>query len=212
MKRIDIRVKMLDYIRDFINEKEYPPAIEDIRRDLCVSSKSVVVKYLELLEQQGLIKRDKKTSRSIKITDMGRNDRMVPLLGTIAAGEPIPVPGEDSWQNRALEMVEVPGEYLKAGSRVYALNVKGKSMIDALIDDGDVVILEATSTADDGEMVAVWLTDRQRTTLKKIYREADRVRLQPANRNMKPIYVDARNLQVQGRVVAVMRKYHTEPP
>ena len=91
--------------------------------------------------------------------------------------------------------------------RAYALRVKGTSMIDAFVDDGDIVVLEATRTADDGEMVAAWLTERQEATLKKLYREPGRIRLQPANRSMTPIYADPDQIEVQGRVIGVLRKY-----
>jgi repressor LexA len=91
-------------------------------------------------------------------------------------------------------------------SNIYALKVKGASMVDALIDDGDIVVMEAVPTAENGQMVAVWLKDEQEVTLKKIYREPGRIRLQPANKQMKPIYVKPQNIEVQGKVVAVLRK------
>ncbi len=136
-----------------------------------------------------------------------RKARAVPLLGTIAAGQPIPVPTEETWHTIAQETVEVPAEMLPRQIRAYALRVKGTSMIDAFVDDGDIVVLEATRTADDGEMVAAWLTERQEATLKKLYREPGRIRLQPANRSMAPIYADPDQIEVQGRVIGVLRKY-----
>jgi len=106
----------------------------------------------------------------------------------------------------AQETVEVPADLLPSNIRAFALRVQGTSMIDALVDDGDIVILEATPTAENGQMVAAWLKDRQETTLKKIYYEPNRIRLQPANKSMAPIYVDPGNLLVQGRVIAVLRR------
>jgi len=131
----------------------------------------------------------------------------VPVLGTIAAGQPIPVPTEETWHTIVHETVEVPAEMLPRGVQAYALRVQGDSMIDALVDDGDVVVLEATRTTEDGEMVAAWLTARQEATLKRLYREPGRIRLQPANRSVAPIYVDPDEVQVQGRVIGVLRIY-----
>jgi repressor LexA len=109
------------------------------------------------------------------------------------------------------ETVEVPAEMLPRRTRAYALRVEGKSMTDALVDDGDIVVLEATPVAENGQMVAAWLTDREEATLKKIYYEPERIRLQPANENMEPIYVDPDEIQVQGRVLAVLRKIEETP-
>jgi len=130
----------------------------------------------------------------------------VPLLGTIAAGEPIPVPCSDTWTAVPEERIEVPAGLLRGKENVYALRVKGTSMIDALVDDGDVVILEQASGTEDGQMVAAWLTDREETTLKRLYREPGRIRLQPANQAMAPIYVSPDGIEVQGRVIAVLRR------
>jgi repressor LexA len=130
----------------------------------------------------------------------------VPLLGAIAAGKPIPVPGLDTWTTPPEETLKVAADMIGNKSNVYALKVKGTSMVDALIDDGDIVVMEAVPTAENGQMVAVWLKDEQEVTLKKIYREPERIRLQPANKQMKPIYVKPQNIEVQGKVVAVLRR------
>ena len=126
----------------------------------------------------------------------------MPLCGEIAAGKPIPVP---SAENRVAETVEVPQDLLRNFEGVYALKVRGISMIDALINDGDIVIMRPNVAVEDGDMVAAWLTDREEATLKKLYREKDRIRLQPANSAMLPIYVDPDKVLVQGKVVAVWR-------
>jgi repressor LexA len=129
----------------------------------------------------------------------------VPLLGYIAAGEPIPVPDSDTWQKEAAEALDLTDELI-TGKEVYALKVKGLSMVDALIDDGDIVLMEAAQTADDGDMVAVWLKDKQEVTLKRLFREKEMIRLQPSNASMKPLYVNPQNIEVQGKVVGVIRK------
>ena len=206
MRRSYDRSKILDFIRRFVEDKNRAPTIGEIQKALDISSKSVVDRHLKALEREGYIKREAQVTRGIEVTGLGRRGRAVPLLGIIAAGEPIPVPTQDSWHSAALDWVDVPTKFLRSGVEAYALQVEGTSMIDALVDDGDIVVMEATSTADDGQMVAAWLTDREEATLKRLYREPGRIRLQPANQRMKPIYVDPDNIEVQGRVIAVLRK------
>jgi repressor LexA len=115
------------------------------------------------------------------------------------------VPSSETWEVEPLEILELTDELTQGKKDVYALKVKGLSMIDALIDDGDIVLMQAANTADDGEMVAVWLKDEQEVTLKKIFHERDKIRLQPANSQMRPIYVDPNNAEVQGKVIGVIR-------
>ena len=210
MKIYTTRWRIVEFIRNFMEQKGYAPTMDEIQTALGLSSKSVVDYHLKVLEKEGIITREPDIARGIQVSGVGKRARAVPLLGIIAAGEPIPVPTEDTWHSVAHETVEVPAEMLPRQVRAYALQVKGTSMIDALVDDGDVVVLEATRTAEDGEMVAAWLTERQEATLKKLYREPGRIRLQPANRSMAPIYVDPDKVQVQGRVIAVLRKYFVE--
>ena len=193
--------KILDFLRRFIRDKNYPPSIRDIQEECRISSTSVVDYNLKALERMGYIHRDREVSRAIELLDgSGRRPRTlsVPLVGQIAAGQPIPVP-EDSVDYS--ETVEVTEEMTRGKESVYALRVKGTSMIDALVNDGDIIIMEQASSAESGEMVAVWLKREQEATLKKFYREADRVRLQPANEAMAPIYTDADNLEIQGKVL-----------
>jgi len=206
MNSLDKRTRILEFIKRFISERGYAPTIGEIQKACSISSKSVVEYHLRALEREGHIRRDAEVTRSIEVSGMGRRAWAIPLLGTIAAGQPIPVPTEDTWHSVAQDMVDVPADMLPAGAQAYALKVKGTSMIDALVDDGDIVILQATSTADDGEMVAVWLTDREEATLKRLYRERGRIRLQPANQSMSPIYVDPDKVQIQGKVIGVLRK------
>jgi repressor LexA len=202
--------KILDFLHRFIREKDYPPSIRDIQLGCGISSTSVVDYNLKALERLGFIRRDREVSRAIEMLDgSGRRRRTVPvpIIGTIAAGQPIPVPGADTWSNIDYSnAIEVTEDLTKGKDNVYALRVKGTSMIDALVNDGDIVILEATKSADDGDMIAAWLKDEEEATLKKIYVEDGKVRLQPANVTMQPIYTDAGNVEVQGRVLATISR------
>jgi repressor LexA len=196
---------ILRFIRDFLREKDYPPSIRDIQEGCDISSTSVVDYNLKALERMGYIRRDREVSRAIELLERGSRRprlRSVPVIGLIAAGQPIPVPSADTWAQADYEdAIEVTEEMTGGRENVFALRVKGTSMIDALVNDGDLVLMEATQSADNGDMVAVWLKDRQETTLKKIYFEDSRVRLQPANVTMEPIYTDADNVEIQGRVL-----------
>jgi repressor LexA len=189
------------FIRDFIREHDYPPSIRDIQDGCGISSTSVVDYNLKALERQGVIRRDREVSRAIEL--VGRKRMVsVPVVGQIAAGQPIPVPSADTWRAQDFEEeIEVTDQMTRGRDNVFALRVKGTSMIDALVNDGDLVLMEQTSAWDNGDMVAVWLKDREETTLKKIYNEGSRIRLQPANATMDPIYVDPAEVEVQGKVL-----------
>ncbi len=197
------RERIYSFIRKFYREHDYAPTVRDILRGCRLSSTAVVQHHLNVLEKEGRIQRDPEVFRSIRLTDKPGISG-VPLLGTIAAGEPIPVPTSETWTNQALEMLEMPEE-LTQGKQLYALKVKGLSMIDALIDDGDTVLMEPVKTAENGDMVAVWLNDEQEVTLKRFYREGEMVCLRPANRLMEPIYQRPENVEIQGKVAAVVR-------
>jgi len=212
MKIYTTRWRVVEFIRNFVEQKGYAPTIEEIRKGLDISSKSVVEYHLKALEREGVITRDADVARSIDVSGVGKRAREVPLLGTIAAGQSIPVPTEETWHMIAQETVDVPADMLPRNIQAFALRVKGTSMIDAFVDDGDIVVLEATRAAEDGEMVAAWLTERQEATLKKLYREPGRIRLQPANRRMRPIYVDPDQIEVQGRIIGVLRRYSQGAP
>lgn len=202
--------QILDFIRRFGKEQGFPPAIRDIAAGCRVSSTSVVAYNLDILEKQGYIKRHHDVSRGIELAGRDNAERpefQVPLIGLIAAGTPIPVPTPDSWNVTASSDTVPVLEDLILGHRdVYALKVKGTSMIDALISDGDIILLEHTNTVENGETAAVWLKAEKEATLKKVYQEGDRVRLQPANSTMKPIYTSPDNVEIQGRLIAVIRK------
>jgi repressor LexA len=200
----ETRQRILKFIRDFFEDRGYAPTVRDILKGCNISSTAVVQHHLNILEREGHIHRDPEVFRSIQLLDR-KNTIRVPLLGHIAAGEPIPVPDSETWKSEAVETLELT-EDLVQGKEVYALRVKGLSMIDALIDDGDVVLMEPANTADDGDMVAAWIKDKQEVTLKRLFREQQTIRLQPSNSQMKPLYVNPNNMEVQGKIVGVIRK------
>ncbi len=196
------------FLQEFIDAHDYPPSIRDIQNGCDISSTSVVDYNLKRLEEKGFIRRDREVSRGIELLggSGGRRRRTVavPVLGKIAAGIPIPTPPEGAEADPYAETIELTEEQT-GGKNVFALRVEGNSMIDALINDGDIVVLEAVQSCDDGEMVAVWLKSENETTLKKFFHEGERIRLQPMNSTMEPIYTDPDNIEVQGRVVTAIR-------
>ena len=202
--------QILSFMRRFREGKDYPPTVRDILRGCGISSTSVVDYNLKILEREGYIRRDREVSRGIEMLDKTQRRMVrVPLIGYIAAGEPVPVPTSDTWEAEPLDTVDVSRELVRGKEKVYALKVKGTSMIDALINDGDIVLMQQANTAENGEMVAAWLKKDGETTLKKLYRERNRIRLQPANVQMKPIYADPKNVEVQGKVIGVIRQLST---
>lgn len=200
----ETRQRILEFIRGFVEERGYAPTVRDILKGCNLSSTAVVQHHLNVLDREGHIDRDPKVFRSIQLSDR-KSLVHVPFLGTIAAGEPIPVPGSDTWRSEAEDTIELTDE-ITQGKQVYALKVRGLSMIDALIDDGDTVLMQPANSADNGDMVAVWLKDKQEVTLKRLFHERNRIRLQPANSQMKPIIADPENVEVQGKVIGVIRK------
>lgn len=204
--------KILNYIQEFMQKNGYPPAIRDIQNDLNISSTSVVAYNLKALQDKGKISRDGKVSRGITLPNMlpmsgqvGASTHRVPLLGVITAGSPLPDP--EQVDVASAEKIEVPADIAPPEKLrdVYALRVRGQSMIDALIDDGDIVLMRRQETAENGQMVAAMIVDENAVTLKKFYLEDNRVRLQPANSTMEPIYTSPDNVRIQGRVVGVLR-------
>jgi repressor LexA len=192
--------EILDYLQDFIHQHGYAPSLEEIGRRFGLSSLATVHKHLTNLQEKGFIKRAWNRSRSVEMIPTNTNGRSIdlPLLGYVAAGLPIEAIATS-------ETIAVP-EDLVGRRDTYVLRVKGNSMIDEQICDGDLVIVEDRKTAQNGEMVVALLSGSD-VTLKKLYRENGRVRLQPANPTMQPIFADADQVQVQGVVVGVMRKY-----
>lgn len=203
--------KILDFVEAFVRENNYPPTIREIGEAVGISSTSVVNYNLNILEKAGYITRNKVVSRGLKLVNRPTASRAkddiirIPLLGRIAAGEPIPIPSGDL-PSFGYETIELTRGIIGKEEGLYALQVKGNSMIDALIHDGDIVIMRHQEEAANGELVAVWLKDQEETTLKRFYLEGDRVRLQPANPTMEPIYVHPANVKIQGKVVLVIRQ------
>ena len=190
--------KILQFIKSFALDNGYPPTIREIGEAADISSTSVVNYNLNILQREGYLTRDRTVSRGIRLSEgleglhAWADVIHVPLLGRIAAGAPIPVP-EDGF---AGETIELTRAIVPDSGHVYALQVRGNSMIDAFINDGDVVVMRHQQTAENGDMVAAWLVNEEETTLKRYYHEGDRVRLQPENSQMQPIYVAPDNLQI----------------
>lgn len=211
MKKLSDRQQaILDYIAAFLDQNDYPPTIRDIKNELGISSTSVVDYNLKVLEDRDLIRRNRNISRGIelvgRVPQRASNTVSVNIVGQIAAGLPIEVPDVFS-PDDVLGSVQVSQDIApRDGEGLFALRVKGLSMIDALINDGDIVVLRAQNTCENGETVAVWLDSERETTLKKFYVEGDQVRLQPANVTMDPIYTPAGNVRVQGKLVSVVRQ------
>ena len=209
--------RILMVIRDFTAEYGYPPTIRQIGEAVGISSTSVVSYNLSVLQRKGYLTRDRDVSRGLRLVEDQDTEDLaaravglavaVPILGAIAAGEPIPIPDGDFSQIDA-DTLSLSTDIVPDAEGVYALEVRGTSMIDALINDGDIVIMRHQQTAENGDMVAAWLKDEKATTLKHIYWERDRalVRLQPANPLMDPIYVHPGDLEIQGKVIGVIRR------
>jgi len=201
---------IIDFIRSFLVDRGYPPSIRDILGGCGISSTSVVNYNLTILEREGYIRRHRSVSRGIELIDRSSDLGycfQVPIIGQIAAGEPIPVPAPDTWDVTAsAETLEVGGDLIRGREGVYALKVKGWSMVDALINDGDTILMQYVNVVENGEMAAIWLKAEKEATLKKFYGEPGRIRLQPANSHMQPIYAEPDNVEIQGRVIAVIRQ------
>ncbi len=213
--------KILKFLEKFQTENGYPPSIREIGENTDISSTSVVNYYLNQLEEMHYIERESNVSRGIrlvrniegklinaaqKITEMFS----VPVVGRIVAGEPVPVPASDFNYFDQEDAVDIARSLLPLRQKtdnLFALQVQGDSMIDAMVNDGDIVIMQPITQAENGEMVAVWLSDRDETTLKYFFAEDGRIRLQPANPLMKPIIIeDPATVSVQGKVVLVIRR------
>ena len=211
MTLTDRQQSILDFIRSFSVKTQYPPTIREIGKAVNISSTSVVNYNLNVLEKQGFIARDKTISRGIKLVQdtpetLPIETVRIPVLGRIAAGEPMPVPGSD-FAILGDEVIELTRELLPLdNTNVFALQVRGNSMVDAMIGDGDIVVMQQHQKADNGDLVAVWLKDREETTLKRFFLEIGKVRLQPANPTMQPIFADPKNVEIQGKVVLVIRR------
>jgi repressor LexA len=203
--------RILEFVNAYIEASGYPPSIREIGQAVGIGSTSVVAYNLRRLEEAGYLRRDREVSRGLRLARTagvteGRSGLVrVPLLGRIVAGAPIPVPGSD-FRLMGDEAVELSRAILGDPEGLYALQVEGDSMIDALIHDGDIVIMRHQPRVENGEMAAIWLKDAEEVTLKRFYQEpSGRVRLQPANPTMQPLYLDPRQIEIQGKVMMVIR-------
>ncbi len=203
--------RILKFIKKYTDTNGYPPTVREIGEGANISSTSLVSYYLKALEEKGLIVREPSVSRGIRVPDptagkrssSDRDTVAIPYLGFIGASTPRLM--LDTLEDETVEVSRSLLDY--APEELFALHVEGTSMIDALINDGDLVILRQQEQVENGQMAAVWINNSPgETTLKKVYYEGQRVRLQPANPLMAPIYVPANQVQVQGKVVMVIRQ------
>ena len=205
--------KILVFVGHYSDEHGYPPTIREIGEAADISSTSVVNYHLKALQEKGYLERDSSISRGMRLTKqamaylgMSLSDSVsIPMLGRIVAGEPIPLLDSDASAFEG-EWIALTRDLLRDEEGIYALQVTGNSMVDALVNDGDIVIMKRPTDVRDGDMVAAWLRNEQETTLNRFYREGDQVRLQPANPTMAPIYTPASNVDIQGKVVLVVRE------
>jgi repressor LexA len=203
----DRQRRIMIFIREYLEEHNYPPTIREIGQAVGISSTSVVKYNLERLVEKGLIERSGEVSRGLRLKD-GPSlvpNIAIPKLGVISAGAPIAAYGqqEDPFSGETLTL---PQDLVPGSGDLYTLQVKGDSMIDALVHDGDWVVIQHRTTAQPREMVVAWIKDREETTLKYYYPEGTQVRLQPANPAYQPIYVPTDQLEIQGKVVAIVRQ------
>ena len=204
--------KILDFVDAYVTKHSYPPSIREIGEAAGISSTSVVTYYLKQLTEMGKIERDEKNSRALRLSHPTSRDLVkIPILGPVAAGLPIPVPDAGAtFIADEINGVDVARSLLperEKGASLFALEVQGNSMVDAMINDGDIVILKSTIEARNGDMVAIWLPNRDETTLKYYFKEKERYRLQPANPTMQPIYINKDEpLEIKGKVMMVIRK------
>jgi repressor LexA len=208
-KLSDRQREIITFIREFSYEKGYPPTIREIGQRAGISSTSVVNYNLNKLEKDGYLTRDLKVSRGVRLVEgpgsKSQGDLVnIPLAGYIFASTPVMV--GDTPQTASDEVISLTRDIVRDTGDLFALRVKGDSMIDAMVNDGDIVVMKRADRARNGEMVAVWLTDRNETTLKHFYLEGSKVRLQPANPTIQPIMVDSSKVQIQGKVVLVLRQ------
>ena len=197
---------ILNFIETYIEEFGYPPSIRDIQNNCDISSTSVVKYNLDRLQEKGLMNRDSEISRSISLTNSEKSQTIkVPVLGTITAGQPFPMVEDSRWDVDELESIDLPDNFSYIEDKIFALKVSGYSMVDALIGDGDTIILEKTNKALNGEMVAAKINSENETTLKKIFIEGNNTRLQPENPLMDSMYFPSKDVSILGKVVAVWR-------
>ena len=190
--------QILDFLKIYSRQNGYPPSLKEIAKHFRLKSVATTHEHLQNLQKKGYLKREENQPRSAIIYNNRSNNPIeIPLMGIIPAGGPIEA-------IRNPEPIEVPRSMLSKGVNHYALRVSGKSMIEEGISDGDIVIVREQATVENGEKAVAYLPDKDAVTLKKIYREKNRIKLVPANKTMKPFY--EKNVEVQGKVVGVLRK------
>lgn len=199
-QRRDFRSEVLGFLHSYVAENGYPPTFDEIKQSVGLSSKSHVRYYLDALVQDGLIERMPRTPRGLRLVGLSPGTFEVEVEGYIAAGQPLGLA-----DGLGIEL-ELTPDIADPRKDLFALEVQGNSMVDDLVGDGDILVVERQQQALRGQMAVVHLLDRNEATLKRFYPEGRRVRLQPAHPTMEPIYVDAQDVQVQGRVVAVIRR------
>ncbi len=191
--------QILDYIRSYARKRGYAPSLEDTKKHFHLSSVATVHQHIEALRHKGYLKKQANQPRGIELYRPKPKENLVqiPLLGTIAAGEPIEAIDDP-------ETITVARKQLSSSGRHFALRVKGNSMIEEGIFDRDVVIVREQPTAENGETV-VAIIDENEATLKKLFRKRNRIRLQPANPSMQPLY--PREVKIRGKVISVIRNF-----
>ena len=205
------QIKILDFIKRFMAKNQFPPTVRDIQKACEISSTSVVDYNLHILQRRGTIRRLPEVSRGIELLGEHaaglKNAIKVPIYGNVAAGEPLHIPSAASRHEDEFEFIQVPVEMVNGHSNTYALKVKGDSMIDAFITDGDYVILDRTINPESGDMVAAEIKSEESITLKRFFLEGEEIRLQPENATMKPIMVNAEDINVKGKVIGLLRSF-----
>jgi len=205
--------KIKDFIEDYFSQHGYAPSYREIMKKVGIPSLSVVRYNLERLQREGHLERDPHIARGIRPLASSQK-KTIRIWGYIQAGQPTPVPGVSDPVFGEDEALSISMNLLPNDTDLFALVVRGDSMMDAMVREGDFVILKPQQEAYNGDMVAVWLKDREETTLKYFYNENNKVRLQPANPNYKPIIIERpdENLEIRGKVVMVIRSMEKHLP
>ena len=209
----DRQTRMKAFIEEYFSEHGYAPSYREIMKNVGIPSLSVVRYNLERLQREGLLERDPRVARGIR-PRKAAEQLSIRVWGYIQAGEPTPVPGVAEPVFGEDEALSISQDLLPRDADLFALVVRGDSMIDAMVHDGDYIILKPQHEARNGEMVAIWLKNREETTLKYFFSENGKVRLQPANPTMQPIMIDNpdENLEIRGKVVMVIRPMEKRLP
>ena len=210
-KLSDRQSLILEFIKEFMRNRQFPPTVRDIQKGCEISSTSVVDYNLNILQRHGYLIRRPEVSRGIELLGehaiAHTNVATIPIYGSITAGEPLRIPSVASRHSDEFESIDVPSTMISGKENAYGLRVKGNSMIDAFITDGDLVIMQPLDIPNIGDMVVAEIKDRKEVTLKRFFLEGDVVRLQTANASLEPIRVVAENVRVRGRVVGIIRSF-----